>query len=188
MSETPLRHCRFEGFHLDVQTRELRTGDGSVVALTGKAFDTLCCLIENRHRVVGKDELLAAVWPGRVVEENNLTQAISALRRALGSEHRYIATMSGRGYRFVAEVQTGDASVPEAAPQLDPAVKSWRRTVASGMRSAGQCWPCARLAAARACFAPLPRRRIKRSRCCRFATFFGTARDEILELGFAPIP
>ena len=56
--------------------------------------------------MVAKDELLAMVWPGRVVEENNLTQAISALRRALGTEageHRYIVTVPGRGYRFVAE-------------------------------------------------------------------------------------
>jgi DNA-binding winged helix-turn-helix (wHTH) protein/TolB-like protein/Tfp pilus assembly protein PilF len=133
MSETPLRHCRFESFHLDVQTRELRAGDGSVVALTGKAFDTLCCLIENRDRVVGKDELLAAVWPGRVVEENNLTQAISALRRALGSEHRYIATVSGRGYRFVAEVQTGDVAVPETPAQPKAVAKHWNRTIASAV-------------------------------------------------------
>jgi DNA-binding winged helix-turn-helix (wHTH) protein/TolB-like protein/Tfp pilus assembly protein PilF len=185
MSETPLRHCRFEGFHLDVQTRELRTGDGSVVALTGKAFDTLCCLIESRHRVVGKDELLAAVWPGRVVEENNLTQAISALRRALGSEHRYIATVSGRGYRFVAEVQTGDASVPEAAPQLDPAVKSWRRTVASGVLLcllvvlAVLAWqrrepPLTSAPPTQQALAVLP-----------FRNLSPEPRDEILELGFA---
>ena len=128
MSETPLRHCRFEAFRLDVQTRELRAGDGSVVALTGKAFDTLCCLIENRHRVVGKDELLAAVWPGRVVEENNLTQAISALRRALGSEHRHIATVPGRGYRFVAEVQTGDAAVPDRDADVPIQQSSGRET------------------------------------------------------------
>src|SRR5687768_17108319 len=97
------RHHRFGNFSLDIQTRELREGDGAPVPLTAKAFSTLCLLIENRQRVVGKDELLATVWAGRVVEENNLTQAISALRRALGgnaSDHRYIVTVPGRGYRF----------------------------------------------------------------------------------------
>ena len=186
MSETPLRHCRFEAFRLDVQTRELRAGDGSVVALTGKAFDTLCCLIENRHRVVGKDELLAAVWPGRVVEENNLTQAISALRRALGSEHRYIATVSGRGYRFVAEVQTGDAAIPEAAPQPRPVAKPrGRRTIALGVllcllaALAVLAWqrrepPSTSAPAAQQALAVLP-----------FRNLSPEPRDDILELGFA---
>ena len=107
MDDAALRHYRFESYCLDTQTRELRQGDGTAVALTAKAFETLRLLIENRHRVVGKDELLAAVWAGRVVEENNLTQAVSALRRALGAgagDHRYIVTVPGRGYQFVAVV------------------------------------------------------------------------------------
>ncbi|HEX5960191.1 MAG TPA: winged helix-turn-helix domain-containing protein [Rhodanobacteraceae bacterium] len=69
----------------------------------------LLYLIEQRGRVVDKNELIAAVWAGRVVEENNLTQAISALRKAFGvgaGEHRYIVTVPGRGYRFVAELAT----------------------------------------------------------------------------------
>ena len=75
--------------------------------LTGKAFDTLCCLIDHRDRVVGKDELLAEVWAGRVVEENNLTQAISALRRALGQGEPLHRHVPGRGYRFVADLSDG---------------------------------------------------------------------------------
>ena len=67
---------RFARFRLDSRNRELREGDGPPIALTAKAFDTLCVLVQNRHRVLSKDELLAAVWPGRVVEENNLSQAI----------------------------------------------------------------------------------------------------------------
>lgn len=119
MPDAP-RHRRFEGYRLDLQTRELRAADGTLVPLTAKAFDTLCCLIENRDRVVGKDELLATVWPGRVVEENNLTQAICALRRALGSaggEHRFILTVPGRGYRFVAglEEDVPARTIPRAA-------------------------------------------------------------------------
>jgi serine/threonine-protein kinase len=124
------RHYRFEGYSLDTQTRELRDGAGAVVALTAKAFDTLCFLIENRQRVVGKDELFAAVWPGRVVEDNNLTQAIATVRRALGtdgSDHRFIITVPGRGYRFIAaldEVATATPSTPPAA--------TWRQPLAMG--------------------------------------------------------
>ena len=134
------RHHRFANFSLDTQTRELRQGDGAPVPLTAKAFDTLCLLIGNRQRVVSKDELLATVWAGRVVEENNLTQAISALRRALGgnaSDHRYIVTVPGRGYRFVAELhdEPAEAMAPMAASAwaLPPAAvaqpsraRSWR--------------------------------------------------------------
>jgi TolB-like protein/DNA-binding winged helix-turn-helix (wHTH) protein/Tfp pilus assembly protein PilF len=115
---------RFAGFRLDTRNRELREGDGPPIALTAKAFDTLCVLVENRHRVLSKDELLAAVWPGRVVEENNLSQAISAVRRALGTDagdHRYLITVPGRGYRFVADVQEGDHEpVPVARATVAP--------------------------------------------------------------------
>lgn len=109
---TPKPHAyRFAGHHLDTVGRELTAPGGTVLALTAKAFDVLVHLIEHRGDVVGKDALLAAVWPGRVVEENNLTQAISALRRALGTgagDHRYIITVPGRGYRFVASLDNED--------------------------------------------------------------------------------
>ncbi|MGH8060829.1 MAG: winged helix-turn-helix domain-containing protein [Pseudoxanthomonas sp.] len=133
MPDTPLRHRRFGDYRLDAQARELRAMDGSVVPLNAKAFDALTCLIDNRQRVVGKDELLAVVWPGRVVEENNLTQAISALRRALGNEHRYIVTIPGRGYRFVADVEDGDA-VPAtpAIPATNPPPVGRRKTIMVG--------------------------------------------------------
>lgn len=136
MPDGSSRHRYFDGFCLDTQTRELRTGDGKVLPVGAKAFDTLCCLIDHRHRVVSKDELMAAVWPARVVEENNLTQAVSALRRVLGSEHRYILTVPGRGYRFVADVREGEAkdaradSPPAAAPPS--ALPGWRRPTALG--------------------------------------------------------
>lgn len=114
MNLTPaatFRLYRFEDYRLDTRCRELRGAAGQAVPLTAKAFDTLCALVERRDRVVGKDELLATVWAGRVVEENNLTQAIAALRRAFGTDgqdHRYIVTVPGRGYRFVAEVSEDD--------------------------------------------------------------------------------
>src|SRR5207249_4039801 len=67
----------------------------------------LLVLVERRERVMGKDELMEALWPDTVVEEANLTVNMSALRKALGenpAEHRYIVTVPGRGYRFVAAV------------------------------------------------------------------------------------
>ncbi|MBI3367788.1 MAG: winged helix-turn-helix domain-containing protein [Burkholderiales bacterium] len=90
---------RFEHFDLVPAHRQV-LANGQVVPLGGRAYDLLLLLIEHRDRVVGKDELLARVWAGQVVEENNLTVQIAALRKALGSET--IATVSGRGYRFTA--------------------------------------------------------------------------------------
>jgi Tol biopolymer transport system component/DNA-binding winged helix-turn-helix (wHTH) protein len=85
------------------------------VPLTSKAFDTLVVLVENRDRVVTKDELLEAVWHDVIVEEGNLTQQIFLIRRALGDtaqQPRYIVTVPGHGYRFTAGVKE---IVPEIA-------------------------------------------------------------------------
>ena len=90
--------------------------DGSPLALTPKVFDTLLCLVRNPGRILTKDEILQEVWPDTFVEEVNLAVNISTLRKALGEspqEGRYIATVPGRGYRFVAEVS---ASVSEQGP------------------------------------------------------------------------
>lgn len=105
--ETKRRQYRFSGFRLDAGSGELSGPDTVAIPLPSKALEVLVYLIEQRGRVVDKDELLAAVWAGRVVEENTLPQAISTLRRAFGvgaGEHRYIVTIPGRGYRFVAEL------------------------------------------------------------------------------------
>jgi DNA-binding winged helix-turn-helix (wHTH) protein/Tfp pilus assembly protein PilF len=105
---TGQRHVRFGDFSLDTHTRELRGRDGRSSPLAAKAFGSLCLLIENRHRVVGQDELLASVWEGRTVDANNVNQAIGAVRRALrtnAADRRYIVTVPGSGYRFVADVQ-----------------------------------------------------------------------------------
>lgn len=123
MPDAQGRLYRFGPFVLDLQTRELRDA-GAPVVLTAKAFDVLRLLVENRQRVVGRDELLGTVWAGRVVEENNLAQAIAALRRAFGTsagDHRYIVTVPGRGYRFVADVATlGAGEEPPADPGHRP--------------------------------------------------------------------
>src|SRR5687767_15285345 len=107
--DVAIPYLELSGFTVDVRRRLLlRRESGEVVALTAKAFDTLLYLAQHPGEVLDKDTLLAAVWPGVVVEENSLAQNISALRQALGESHgenRYIATVPRRGYRFVAEVQ-----------------------------------------------------------------------------------
>jgi DNA-binding winged helix-turn-helix (wHTH) protein/tetratricopeptide (TPR) repeat protein len=98
----------FGDFRLDASKRLLLRGAGEVVSLTPKVFDTLLYLVERSGAVVDKDELMRGIWPDTVVEENNLNQNVSALRRGLGEsrgEHRYIVTVPGRGYRFVADVK-----------------------------------------------------------------------------------
>ncbi len=107
MNDPQPHRYAFGEFELDARSRQLVRQDGSPVALTPKAFDTLLHLVRHAGVLVGKEELLAAVWPGRIVEENNLNQSVSAVRRALGErtgEQRYVLTEPGRGYRFVAEV------------------------------------------------------------------------------------
>ena len=108
---------------METRRRRLLRGD-QTLPLTPKAFDALLYLIERRGSVVTKDEMLAALWPDVAVEENNLGQAISKLRHALGEtpgDNTYIATIPGRGYRFVAEARTpsGAPSPGDSAPATD---------------------------------------------------------------------
>jgi len=108
MSRPEKRFYLFDGFRVDVTERLLFKEDREV-PLTPKVFDTLLALLENSSHVLGKKELMQLVWPDSFVEENNLAQNISILRKALGEgkqgEH-YIQTVPRRGYRFVADVQT----------------------------------------------------------------------------------
>jgi serine/threonine-protein kinase len=107
----PSRAARVYGFgdfRLDPGRRLLLGRDGTPISLKPKAYDTLAYLVDHAGAVVHKDELMQAIWPDTVVEENNLTQNIALLRRTLGEghgEHRYIATVPGRGYQFVAGVE-----------------------------------------------------------------------------------
>jgi len=107
MSNQEKHFYEFGPFRLDpVKRRLLR--DGEMIALTPKAFDTLFALVRQSGQTIEKDDLMQIVWPDAVVEENNLNQNISALRRSLGDsrqESQYIATISRLGYRFVAEVK-----------------------------------------------------------------------------------
>src|SRR5579864_5486009 len=102
----------FGPFQLDPPERLLMC-DGKPVSLPPKAFDLLLALVERSGHLVEKDELLKIVWPGSFVEEGNLAVTVSLLRKALNDNrghHRYIETVSKKGYRFVAEVKRHDDS------------------------------------------------------------------------------
>jgi TolB-like protein/Flp pilus assembly protein TadD len=101
---------KFEEFQMEAGKR-LLLRNGEPVPLTPKAFETLLYLVRNREKVVAKEELMEAIWPDTAVEENNLNQNISTLRTVLGegrSENRYILTVPGKGYRFIASVAAAE--------------------------------------------------------------------------------
>ncbi len=113
---------QFGPFVLNPDSRSL-TKDGEAVTLTTKTLETLTVLVQNRGKVMSKDELLAALWPDTVVEEANLTQSISTLRKILGDspkDHRYIVTLPGRGYQFVADVKVvaGESETSVASAEV----------------------------------------------------------------------
>src|ERR1041385_3043350 len=103
MNQPPRRFYQFDGFRVDVGER-LLFKENREVSLTPKVFDTLLVLLENSSHVLTKKELMEQVWPDSFVEENNLAQNISILRKALGES--YIQTVPKRGYRFVADVRS----------------------------------------------------------------------------------
>ena len=95
----------FDRFEIDLERRRLLR-DGESVALKSKAFDLLVALARHRGELLTKDRLFELVWDDQIVEENNLTVHMAALRKALGEkrgDHRFIVTVPGKGYRFVAE-------------------------------------------------------------------------------------
>ncbi|HEY0405760.1 MAG TPA: winged helix-turn-helix domain-containing protein [Pyrinomonadaceae bacterium] len=114
MSKRRKHFYEFGPFRLDATERVLLGREGAI-PLTPKAFDTLLLLIENSGHIVGKRELMEKVWPESFVEENNLAQNISLLRKTLGREAagaKFIETVPKRGYRFIADVrETFDESV-----------------------------------------------------------------------------
>ena len=104
----------FGPFRLLVARREL-LAHGVPVTLGQRAFDVLLLLVTRHGQLVTKDELMAEVWPGVVVEENNIQVHVSALRKVLGTAgdgERYLLTVAGRGYRFVAPVERESADPP----------------------------------------------------------------------------
>lgn len=121
----------FGPFRLEVLERRLLR-DSHPVELRAKVFDTLRVLVENHGHLVGKEQLLKAVWPDAVVEEGNLAHNLAVLRKALGekqSGEQYIQTVPARGYRFVSEVRVveskprAQAAGAAASPKLET---SWQ--------------------------------------------------------------
>lgn len=100
----------FAGFTLDAAERTLKS-DSETFTLPPKAFDTLCLLVQNAGRVISKESMMSAIWDDSFVEENNLAQNISTLRRVLGEskENRFIETVPKFGYRFVQQVEATGA-------------------------------------------------------------------------------
>lgn len=117
----------FGEFRLDAAQRVLLPKSRArALPLTSRAFDTLLYLVEHPGELLSKATLMQAVWPDVVVEENSLNQNISLLRRVLGEspgEYRFIVTVPGRGYRFVAEVRTINEAA-EVLPNNDRAVSA----------------------------------------------------------------
>lgn len=108
----------FGPFRVDAQ-RHILLRDGRAVPLAPKVFETLLALVRSGGRVLKKNELMEAIWPDTFVEESNLAQHVFLLRKVLGeekSEHRYIVTVPGVGYRFVAQVGVAEATREAAAP------------------------------------------------------------------------
>ena len=191
---------QFGDFRLDA-SRRLLLRSGELVPLTPKVFDTLLYLVEHCGMLLSKEELMAAVWPDTVVEENNLGQNISKLRVVLGesrTENRYIATVPGRGYRFVAAVsvlsddtEPADTVSPvhakevRLAPTRSERVRHplpWRAVLVGGLVatlsfSAFYIWSSRRRTALTA--------PVKTIAVLPFKPLLPQSRDEALELGMA---
>jgi len=181
----------FEGFSIDSSKRLVYDSEGVALSLMPKAFDLLLYLVTHPKRLIEKDELMTAVWPDTIVEENNLTQNISALRKVLGERHkenRFIATIPGRGYKFVAEVRTTGLNAEpsiEEGPSMAPSqptgapmflmVGAALLILAAGSIAALLLWPKAKTSPAGiSSIAVLP-----------FKPIALEKRDESLEMGMA---
>ena len=127
----------FEDFVLDPDRRELRRA-GALVAVEPQVFDLINYLVRNRERVVTKDDLLDAIWNGRVVSESTLTSRINAARRALGDsgdEQRLIRTVARKGFRFVGAVEIGPTQPPSAVADASEAPRLARCRCPTGRPS-----------------------------------------------------
>src|ERR1700742_334194 len=113
----------FGPYRLLSAQRLLLEGD-KPVRLGSRAFDILTALVERAGEVVSKEELIARAWPATFVEDANLKIQVSALRRALGDgqgDNRYVATVVGRGYNFVAPIRKEELSRAPSSPIITPA-------------------------------------------------------------------
>jgi len=113
----------FGGFRVDASKRLLVGELDESIPLAPKVFDTLLYLVSHSGKVIDKDELMLAIWKDTIVEENNLNKNISVLRRVLGEhpdEHRFIVTVPGKGYKFVADVRSADIETLQIPDPADP--------------------------------------------------------------------
>src|SRR5687768_10405799 len=115
------RTLEFGRYKISPGRREV-LADGKPLQVGDRAFDVLLRLLEARGALVGKDDLLKAVWPGQTVDENALQAQISALRKALAGDTDLIRTVSGQGYQLTAEVR---ADLPAAAFGGSSNVQRW---------------------------------------------------------------
>src|SRR5215510_11568639 len=102
----------FEEFSLDIERRELRR-DAKLVQVEPQVFDLLAYLISNRQRVVSKDDLVAAIWGGRIISESAISSKVTAVRQAVGDsgdKQRLIRTVTRKGFRFVGDVRESGRS------------------------------------------------------------------------------
>jgi TolB-like protein/DNA-binding winged helix-turn-helix (wHTH) protein/rhodanese-related sulfurtransferase len=132
----------FGPFRLEPSRRTLER-DGQPVAVSARAFDILVELIEARDRTVGREELVAQVWPGITVEPSNLTVQMSTLRRALGDvgpQPSWIATIPGRGYRFIGTVAGDEAAASMDTPSVADTTPAASSTLGSGASRSGRRW------------------------------------------------
>ena len=152
MSEQTSDFYEFGRFRVKSDERVLLRGE-DLVPLTPKAFDILLTLLENDGRIVNKDDLMKKVWPNTFVEEGNLTQNVSLLRKALGESAngpQFIETVPRRGYRFVASVNRGvengqdylvgtaaklSTQLPTNAQKTEAGIKAARSISDSGLRT-----------------------------------------------------
>ena len=114
--------------------------EGRPVSLTPKAFDLLIQLIDRPGQLVGKQELMTALWPDTFVEETNLAYTMSALRRAIGdglNGNQYIQTVPTRGYRFVSPVMRKEPAVAITADRIPPGIarSRWHSRRSRSLRS-----------------------------------------------------
>src|SRR3982750_2261840 len=123
MSQQDNHSYEFGRFRLKTAERVLLR-EGELVPLTPKVFDILVTLVENGGQVVAKDDLMKRVWPNTFVEEGNLTQNISLLRKALGESPggvQFVETVLRRGYRFVGELnESSDVVHPVVTEEIPP--------------------------------------------------------------------
>src|ERR1700677_1375726 len=111
----------FSDHRLDTDRRELRRGS-EAIAMEPQVFDLLVYLVENRDRVVSKDDLFASIWGGRIVSDSTLTSRINAARKAVGDsgdEQKLIRTIARKGFRFVDDVRRPTGVAPAHADPGD---------------------------------------------------------------------